>query len=298
MAFTFDLNRDLAVDDGTIIETSRAIEASVARTQLGYYVEANPEVPFDINNVQNGDTNALAISSTAVYNQLAGFCFPSQQYIPKSDDTSLTAGGVRVVSIGRPTLEDRIKPGSITASVITAGATSTDAFMYNDLPSTSNLSSLAPIGEIRGTLTTSLSASIVGTVFYDYGLIMFHGHDQIHDFDYTAKVENGTCSGFHLNSLSSQNSINFSAQLVTEKFVKRGQYFCHVYNKEANFSTNPTFANVSGNVYSNLTGNPTTFITSVGLLNNAGEVLAVAKVAPVVKKDFNSETVFKINLDY
>ena len=122
--------------------------------------------------------------------------------------------------------------------------------------------------------------------------------DQIHDFDYTAKVENGTCSGFHLNSLSSQNSINFSAQLVTEKFVKRGQYFCHVYNKEANFSTNPTFANVSGNVYSNLTGNPTTFITSVGLLNNAGEVLAVAKVAPVVKKDFNSETVFKINLDY
>ncbi len=300
MAFTFDLDRDFALDADSKVETARTINASVARSALGYFVAANPSAEFNINSQFNGDLNALSISTTAVYNQLAGFFFPSQSNIPKSNDTSTTAPGVRIVSIARPTLEDRIKPGSITASVLTSGAGNipvNGAFVYNDLPATSIISSLSPVGELRGPLTSSLSSNIVGTVFYDYGVLMFHGNDASNTIDYTSTLASNA-SGMHLNSISSINLLSVFVDLKTEKYTKNGQYFCHSYNKEANFSTNPTFANVSGTVFSNLTGNPTTFISSVGLLNSAGEVLAVAKVAPVVKKDFNSEAVFKINLEY
>tara|TARA_R110000824_G_scaffold41627_9_gene123662 strand:- start:19070 stop:19963 length:894 start_codon:yes stop_codon:yes gene_type:complete len=297
MAFNFDLDRDLALDDASLTETSRVANASVARSALGYYVEADPDVFFNINNADNGDQNALEISSTAAYNQLSGFFFPSQSEIPKSDDTSSTAPGVRIVNISRPTLEDRIKPGSITAHVLTTGAEAINSYVYNDLPATSQLSSLSPIGELRGALTTSLSSNIVGTVFYDYGVMMFHGNDASNGIDYTSKLAGGS-SGFHLHSLSAEEFLTTNIDFKTEKYIKNGQYFCHVYNKEGNFSTNPTFANVSGSVYNNLTGNPTTFITSIGLLNEGGEILAVAKVGPAVKKDFNSEAVFKINLEY
>jgi len=297
MAFNFNLDRDLAVNDASLTETNRTANVSVARSSLGYYVEANPTAVFNINDASNGDQNALAISTTAVYNQLAGFFFPSQSGIPKSDDTSSTAPGVRIVDISRPTLEDRIKPGSITAHVLTTGAEAINSYVYNDLLATGQLSSLYPIGELRGPLTTSLSANVVGTVFYDYGVMMFHGNDASNGIDYTSKLA-GSSSGFHLNSLSAEEFLTTAVDFKTEKYVKNGQYFCHVYNKEANFSTNPTFGNASGSVYSNLTGNPTTFITTIGLLNDGGEILAVAKVAPVVKKDFNSEAVFKINLEY
>jgi len=297
MAFQFNLDRDLAVDDTSYSSTQRTINASVARSALGYFVAANPEVLFNINDATNGDTEALNISTTAAYNQLAGFCFPSQNYIPKANDTSVTAAGIRIVSIARPTLEDRISPGSITASVLTSSQNSANAFVYNDLETTGGLSSLSPIGELRGPLTSSLSSNIVGTVFYDYGILMFHGNDLSNGIDYTSKLAMNA-SGFHLNSISAINFLSVSVECKTNKFIKNGQYFCHVYNKEANFSTNPTFANTSGSVYNNLTASPTTFISSIGLLNESGEILAVAKVAPVVKKDFNSEAVFKINLEY
>ena len=77
-------------------------------------------------------------------------------------------------------------------------------------------------------------------------------------------------------------------------------FFTRAFNKEFNYSNNPTAITnaVDGSISSNLTGNPTTFITTVGLYNQNNELLAVAKTSPPVRKDFSTEKIFNIRLQY
>ena len=44
--------------------------------------------------------------------------------------------------------------------------------------------------------------------------------------------------------------------------------------------------------------NPKTFITTVGLYNNAAELVAVAKLSQPVAKDFTKEALIRVKLDY
>ena len=82
--------------------------------------------------------------------------------------------------------------------------------------------------------------------------------------------------------------------------LKRSVFFTRAFNQEFNYSNNPTaIANASlGSISSNLTGNPTSFITTIGLYNANNDLLAVAKTAPPVKKDFDTEKVFAVRLQY
>ena len=78
------------------------------------------------------------------------------------------------------------------------------------------------------------------------------------------------------------------------------QYFCRVRSGQANFSNNPTFVSGSNNELRNskMRGNPQTFITSVQLYNNAGDMVAVGNLSTPLKKNFSSEATIKVKLTY
>ena len=65
-------------------------------------------------------------------------------------------------------------------------------------------------------------------------------------------------------------------------------------------SSNPTFVSGSKRKLLNkgMMGNPTTFITGVGLYNSAGQLLAIAKLSSPLKKNFASEATIKVKLTY
>ena len=44
--------------------------------------------------------------------------------------------------------------------------------------------------------------------------------------------------------------------------------------------------------------NPTTYITTVGLYNDSGDLVAVAKLSQPVVKDFTKEALIRVKLDY
>ena len=44
--------------------------------------------------------------------------------------------------------------------------------------------------------------------------------------------------------------------------------------------------------------NPTTYITTVGMYNDAGDLLAVAKLSQPITKDFTKEALIRVKLDY
>lgn len=77
-------------------------------------------------------------------------------------------------------------------------------------------------------------------------------------------------------------------------------YFCRVKNQDYNYSNNPTFVTGSNGTlrHSTFRQNPQTYITTVGMYNNANELLAVAKLSKPLLKNFSREALIKVKLEY
>ena len=97
--------------------------------------------------------------------------------------------------------------------------------------------------------------------------------------------KNGTGDAITMRSEEDQTQIN---------------YFCRVKAAQANFSNNPTFISGSSNQirHVNMRGNPTVYVTGIGLNSDRGELVAVAKLSTPIKKNFSSEATIKVKLTY
>lgn len=82
--------------------------------------------------------------------------------------------------------------------------------------------------------------------------------------------------------------------------VSTSHYFVRATNREFNFSNNPTFVTGSDGTFAESTfvRDPRTFITTVGLYNDANELLAVAKTSQPIPKSFDKEVLIKVKLDF
>lgn len=86
-----------------------------------------------------------------------------------------------------------------------------------------------------------------------------------------------------------------SEEVITSNFV-----FIRARNAEFNYSQNPTFVdtNTGGVRFTDFITAPQTFITTVGLYNDNGDLLAVAKLSKPLKKDFTKEALIRVKLDF
>jgi len=82
--------------------------------------------------------------------------------------------------------------------------------------------------------------------------------------------------------------------------VSTSHYFIRATNREFNFSNNPTFSNLTDGSFTepSFEKDPRTFITTVGLFNDANEMIAVAKTSQPVAKSFDKEILIKVKLDF
>jgi hypothetical protein len=82
--------------------------------------------------------------------------------------------------------------------------------------------------------------------------------------------------------------------------VSTQHFFVRATNREFNFSNNPTFTSGSEGVFRepSFEEDPKTYITSVGLYNDANELLAVAKTSQPIAKSFDKEVLIKVKLDF
>ena len=82
--------------------------------------------------------------------------------------------------------------------------------------------------------------------------------------------------------------------------VSTSHYFVRATNREFNYSNNPTFVTGSDGSFSESTfeTDPKTFITTVGLYNDANELLSVAKTSQPIVKSFDKEVLIKVKLDF
>ena len=100
-----------------------------------------------------------------------------------------------------------------------------------------------------------------------------------------AVVTAGTGNDFYINSQES----------ITSDFI-----FVRPRSSAYNYSENPSF--ISGStgevLYSDFINNPQTYITTVGLYNDTNQLLAVAKLSRPLPKDFTTEALIRVKLDF
>jgi len=174
-----------------------------------------------------------------------------------------------------------------SAGVITTEATTTNfGFFYPDMGimvfSENELSSSIPgSGSHAGTATSVL-----------YDDVRYRG------FGTSETIDTNTNEALRFVNCLKNTSGNMKFR--DEEDQVSAQYFCRVRSGQMNFSNNPTFVSGSLNELrqTSMRGNPTTFISSVQLYNDAGDVVAVGNLSTPLKKNFSSEATIKVKLTY
>ena len=143
-----------------------------------------------------------------------------------------------------------------------------------------------------------LSSSIRGKAANVDDVVVFNDTEH-KGFGYTKSVVNAN-SKTALRFINCLQDTGASLTFRDEEDQVSAQYFCRVRSGQMNFSNSPTFVSGSLNELRQTTmkGNPTTFITSVQLYNDAGEMVAVGNLSTPLKKNFSSEATIKVKLTY
>jgi hypothetical protein len=150
-----------------------------------------------------------------------------------------------------------------------------------------------------------------GLIFYQAGIAVLTSSlwgktdaldwsEQIGDLAFDSKSVLGAMTGSTISA--SCNALrhriaDISFNNTTE--INSNIYFCRVPWNRYNYSTNPTY--VTGaqiQVKSLASDTPIAYVTTVGMYNSAGELLATAKLSEPLRKDPTNELTLRVRLDY
>ena len=81
--------------------------------------------------------------------------------------------------------------------------------------------------------------------------------------------------------------------------VSTQHFFVRATNREFNYSNNPTYTDANGDfAETSFETDPKTYITTVGLMNDSNEMIAVAKTSQPIPKSFDKEVLIKVKLSF
>ena len=156
-------------------------------------------------------------------------------------------------------------------------------------------------------ITPPTSKNAYGLFYPDIGVFCFNANAFTSSFangGIGLNVKQGTAyyDADGGNAITFFNAVRdgYKFQARSEETVTSTHFFCRVKNKQYNFSNNPTFYTASDGSFTNddFFKNPRSYITTVGLYNDANELLAVAKLSRPLLKSFDREAVIKVKLDF
>lgn len=158
-------------------------------------------------------------------------------------------------------------------------------------------------GERSGSnLTQVADSGSYGHFYPDAGIIILNGDAISGSIGMAAdRGDHVTPIGhqYLLGAMSESNDTEAYFIVDSEEKISSQYFFVRAVNDEFNYTTNPSFIDNQGNLnFASMIDNPRTYITTVGLYNNSGDLVAVAKLSQPVAKDFTKEAFIRVKLDY
>jgi hypothetical protein len=274
---------------------------------------------------QNDDST---MPTKATYNQYKNVLLDSADaYF--SIYTGSTAGGADMttfyaININRARYKERLDPGNI--SIQLSGSLASTFTLIDDSGGTDeNVTTAGRVYNlVSGSLNigSALTASIDPTngysapngqgygLFYpDMGIILLNPSALASAVDPKLGEASGSITNvYHQNNGNNSGSVallmaisgGMDFQVRRTENVSTSHYFVRANNREFNFSNNPTFVtgSVGAFVNSSFERDPKVYITTVGLYDDANELLAVAKTSKPIEKSFDKEVAIKVKLDF
>ena len=155
----------------------------------------------------------------------------------------------------------------------------------------------------EGNIILSSSSEIVGNIFYSHGIITLTSESSTGGGGYGSGTYGASVYGGAASSAFIENFVN--ARNVTCSFsssytIYETQYKCTARDNEFNFSLNPSL--IQTNTTASALGFVTEsyfapYVTTVGLYNEAQELLAVGKLSQPLPLSITTDTTILINID-
>ena len=244
------------------------------------------------------------------------------------ENTSFTFGtsnnpskDIIIVSINRARFKESFNPGSLTLR-ITSGSYSITLTDDSTVTTTSTYIGTSRVYQLLSGSSNNVSSSnytvsgSYGLMIPDEGLIILnpralaltagalggvgavfneYSSSQVSDANLTYNINNRMV----YNMISSSFVATPTFNLQNYETISSRYFFVRVKNSDYNYTTNPTIIDSNGNLlYTQLVYNPQTYITSVGLYNSGGDLVAVAKLNKPLVKDFTKELLLRVKLDF
>tara|TARA_Y100001963_G_C6781939_1_gene450437 strand:+ start:259 stop:1377 length:1119 start_codon:yes stop_codon:yes gene_type:complete len=244
------------------------------------------------------------------------------------DDTRLMKE-VFFINFSRLLVKDQIKKGSFSISLATgswedakrAGVVET----LSDVSASADSGYASVMGGEYGLLyrrsDTGKYPDAVGNIFYQAGIAIITASlfqsvgsldaDSVESLDQdfsrqrgdlvtSAKTVLGVLTGSSISGACNalrHRICNIAFNNTTE--INSKIYFCRVPWNKFNYSTNPTYVSGGAIVVKNIAADiPITYMTTIGMYNAAGELMATAKLSEPLRKDPTNELTLRVRLDY
>jgi len=262
--------------------------------------------------------DSSTLPTKAVYNQFKNVLLDSADayftdYVG-NDMTSFYA-----INVNRARYKERLDPGNISINL--SGSVGMVSLIDNSGGTDENVTTAGRVYYLAsGSLNigSALTASIntytasngagFGLFYPDMGVILLNPSALSASVGGNLMAAVGSTTAQYHQSGSASGSLKLFNALVkgadfqarrTEN-VSTSHYFVRANNREFNFSNNPTFVSGSVGAFANSSfeKDPKVYITTVGLYDDANELLAVAKTSQPIAKSFDKEVAIKVKLDF
>tara|TARA_R110000782_G_scaffold59359_3_gene123243 strand:+ start:3763 stop:4884 length:1122 start_codon:yes stop_codon:yes gene_type:complete len=280
------------------------------------------------------DTGSLNVgASRVVYGQYRNLVFDNET--SKFTFGDHTPDNIYVINVNRSRYKQKLSPGSLNLHIsgspntdcsatdgsvlhpiihltddsVSRGATVTNPNYigenlggYYNIVSGSNGNRIGTTSNqlsIHYSASTAATASCYGFFYPHAGLIILNG--DAFSASFGTVINDGNQTTYDKPHQEFFNRIVGGGTFIvdTEEQINSKFYFVRARNSEFNYTNNESFTDEDNRIlHASMQYNPKTFITTVGLYNNAAELVAVAKLSQPVAKDFTKEALIRVKLDY
>lgn len=290
---------------------------------------SSAEVQFSVayGHRTGGGNTTLAIQDTATLSTQATY-LQYRSLLLEAGDSKFTFAGsydseqIYVINIARARLKERLDPGNWSLKL----TGNSGSFTFIDDSGQTLGQSFGKAGAVFNIVSGSLSGSTgvtlaatastanggFGLVYPDLGIIVLNP-DAISKTigmvaggyaggatNAFAPVTSSTATQY--NHVGLLNAIKAGAdfQARSAENISSTHYFVRLRNKEFNYTNNPSFFNATNGAILNtdFIQNPRVYVTTIGMYNDANELLAVAKTSQPIQKSFDKELLVRVRLDW
>ena len=258
---------------------------------------------------ENFTNTAGAIGNTAtkcVYNQYRQLVFGDEN--SNFNFNGFVPNDIHVLNIDRGRFKHNLKQGSLNLKL----KGNNTIHLTDDSITTTGSATITNIGRQFNVISGSdgvMSGSELnqtpegsgsyGFIYPDVGIIILNG-EALRNYDTSYWTEGDAASAQKkIQQVYGAIKTGASFELDSEERISSQFIFTRIKNAAYNYTTNPSYIYNNGDLLiSDFVDSPTTYVTTIGLYNDNNNLIAVAKLSQPLKKDFTTEALVRVKLDY